>query len=142
VKVRGNQIDTYVHVLTSGDPVLLTGKVSFPRRDDDAPEDAEEGPREPTLFLNEAVPLIDAVKADTRGVSIRVRTERASERDLESIAQLLGTNRGECPVSLVLALPDGAEAVLALGKGHRVEVGDALLGGLERIFGEQVAELR
>jgi DNA polymerase-3 subunit alpha len=142
VKVRGNQIDTYAHVLTSGDPVLVTGKVSFPRRDDDAPEEADEGPREPTLFLNEAVPLIDAVKADTRGVAIRLRTEKTTGADLRQMAQLLGTSKGECPVSLVLALPDGAEAVLALGKAHKVEVGDPLLGGLERIFGEQVAELR
>jgi DNA polymerase-3 subunit alpha len=142
VKVRGSQIDTYAAVLTSGDPVLVTGKVSFPRRDDDAPEEAEDGPREPTLFLNEAVPLIDAVRADTRGVAIRLFTDRTTEDDLQRVAQLLSGGRGECPVSIVLALPDGAEAVLALGKSHKVEVTDALLGGLERIFGEQVAELR
>jgi hypothetical protein len=58
------------------------------------------------------------------------------------MAQVIGASKGECPVSLVLTMADGAEAVLSLGKGHRVEVGDALLGGLERIFGEQVAELR
>ena len=141
VKVRGNQIDTYAHVLTSGDPVLITGKVSFPRRDDDAPEDVEDGPREPTLFLNDAVPLVDAVKVDTRGMAIRLRTDKTSEADLKQMAQVLGNAKGDCPVSLIFALPDGAEAVLAL-KAHRVEVGDAVLSGLERIFGEQVAELR
>jgi hypothetical protein len=36
----------------------------------------------------------------------------------------------------------GAEAVLSLGDSWRVDVGDALLSGIERIFGEQVAELR
>jgi len=40
------------------------------------------------------------------------------------------------------ALPDGAEAILGLGKGFRVEVSDPVLAGLERVFGEQVAELR
>jgi hypothetical protein len=39
-------------------------------------------------------------------------------------------------------LPDGAEVVLALGKDFRVDVGDPVLAGLERVFGEQVAELR
>jgi len=39
-------------------------------------------------------------------------------------------------------MPDGAEVVLGLGREHKVEVGDALLGGLERVFGEQVAELQ
>jgi hypothetical protein len=37
---------------------------------------------------------------------------------------------------------DGAEVVMQLGKDFRVEVGDPLLAGLERVFGEQVAELR
>ena len=37
---------------------------------------------------------------------------------------------------------DGAEAVLSLGKSFRVEVSDDVLSGLEKIFGEQVAELR
>jgi DNA polymerase-3 subunit alpha len=50
-KVRANQIDTYAAILTAGEPVLVTGKVSFPFRDADA-EEVEEGPREPTLFLN------------------------------------------------------------------------------------------
>jgi DNA polymerase III subunit alpha len=141
VKVRGNQIDSYAHVLTSGDPVLVTGKVSFPRRDEDAEPDVDEGPREPTVFLNEAVPLIDAVKADTRGVAIRLRTDKTTEADLRQMASLFASSTGECPVSIIFALPGGAEAVLAV-KGQRVEVGDPLLGGLERIFGAQVAELR
>jgi hypothetical protein len=29
-----------------------------------------------------------------------------------------------------------------LGEAWRVEVGDALLSGIERVFGEQLAELR
>jgi hypothetical protein len=32
--------------------------------------------------------------------------------------------------------------MLTLGDAWRVDVGDPLLAGLERIFGEQVAELR
>ena len=43
-------------------------------------------------------------------------------------------------MTLVLTLESGAEATLAL-REHRVEVGDALLSGLERVFGEQVAEI-
>jgi hypothetical protein len=50
--------------------------------------------------------------------------------------------KGNCPVALYVAFPDGAEAVLTLGETWRVDVGDTLLSGIERIFGEQVAELR
>jgi DNA polymerase III subunit alpha len=139
VKVRGNQIDAFAHVLKAGEPVLLTGKVSFPFREGDAEE--EEGPREPTLLLNEAERLADCVKKDTRQIIIRLGTEKLTEHDLTRMASALGARPGDCPVTVALSLGDGAEAVLALGRRFRVEVGDEVLSGLERIFGEQVAEL-
>jgi DNA polymerase-3 subunit alpha len=142
VKVRGNSIDTYAHVLTSGEPVIVTGKVSFPRRDEDAAEDQDEGTREPTIFLNEAHLLVDAVKAETKEIAIRVDARIADEAALEKMAGVLGQSKGACPVKLHVTLNDGAEAVLLLGKEYRVEVTDPLLAGLEKIFGQQVAELR
>jgi DNA polymerase-3 subunit alpha len=141
VKVRANQIDTYAPVLTAGEPVLVTGKVSFPFREADA-EQEDEGPREPTLFLNEAVRLADSVRKDTKQVQIRLREDKTSEEQLRKMGEVLARSSGSCPVTLVLALKDGAEAVLGLGKTYRVEVADEVLSGLERVFGEQVAELR
>jgi DNA polymerase III subunit alpha len=140
-KVRANQIDAYAPVLTSGDPVLVTGKVSFPRRDDES-ESEEEGPREPTLFLNEAVRLADSVKNDTKQIHIRLSAESTRTEHLEKMAGVLARSQGQCPVTLVLAMADGAEAVLSLGKTWRIEPSDDVLSGLEKIFGEQVAELR
>jgi DNA polymerase-3 subunit alpha len=67
--------------------------------------------------------------------------ERTVKRDLETLRDLLRASPGSCPVELVLALPDGAEAVLDLD-GTRITPTDALLGGLERAFGGSVAELR
>ena len=58
------------------------------------------------------------------------------------MADVLGRSEGTCPVTLVPTMNDGAEAILALGKAFRVEVSDEVLSGLEKIFGEQVAELR
>ncbi len=140
-KVRQNHIDTYAPILTSGEPVLVSGKVSFPFRGDDAPEE-EEGPREPTLFLNEAVRLSDAVKADTTQLAIKLRESKVDDVVLRKMADVLAKASGNCPVTLTLLLESGAEAVLGLGKKYRVEIGDEVLGGLERVFGEQVAELR
>jgi DNA polymerase-3 subunit alpha len=144
VKVRGSQIETYAAVLAKGEPVLVTGKVSFPRRDEDAPggEEEPEGAREATILLNEAVVLSDAVRAGTRGMAIRLDATKTSKEDLAHMAEVLGEARGSCPVTLSLSLPDGAEVVLVLGKDFRVDVGDPVLAGLERVFGEQVAELR
>ena len=141
VKLRSSAIDTYAHVITSGEPIVVSGKVSFPRKDDDAPDD-DDAPREATLFFNEAVPLSDVVRKDTRLVQIRVKEGRAGERELTRMADVLSGSPGDTPVSVILQLHDGAEAVLACGKRFRVEVGDTVLSGLERIFGEQVAELR
>jgi DNA polymerase-3 subunit alpha len=140
VKMRAREIDQYAAVLTSGEPVLVEGKVSFPQRADE--EEEPEGSREPTIMLNNVKPLSEAVRADTRSIAIRVRAERTRPADMTSLAKVLGAAKGSCPVALYVGFQDGAEAVLTLGEGWRVDVGDALLSGIERIFGEQVAELR
>ncbi|HEX7601605.1 MAG TPA: DNA polymerase III subunit alpha, partial [Polyangiaceae bacterium] len=142
VKVRGNQIETYAHVLTAGEPILVTGKVSFPRRDEDAPDEDTDVPREPTILLNDVVLLADAVARDTRQLVLRLSASQVQRGQLEKVRDVLRSARGECPVSLYLTLPDGAEALFSFGSEFRVEVGDPVLSGLERIFGAQVAELR
>ncbi len=143
VKVRGNQIESFAHVLTSGEPILVTGKVSFPRRDEDAPEEDAEVPREATILLNEAVLLSDAVARDTRQIVLRLKESELSfksERRVERMRDVLRAAKGDCPVQLWVTLDGGAEALFSLP--DRVAVGDVLLSGLERIFGAQVAELR
>ena len=49
---------------------------------------------------------------------------------------------GDTRVDVTLVLSDGSEATLALSRDYRVEVGDPLLSGLERLFGSGAAELR
>jgi DNA polymerase-3 subunit alpha len=143
VKVRAREIEQFAHILTSGEPVLVEGKVSFPQRDGEDEGDAE-GTREPTILLNSVKPLADAVREGTRSIAIRMRAERTRPADLASLARVLSGAKGSgsCPVALYLSFESGAEAVLTLAESWRVDVGDALLSGIERIFGEQVAELR
>ncbi|MGO9835562.1 MAG: DNA polymerase III subunit alpha [Polyangiaceae bacterium] len=141
VKMRQKEIDRFAHTLATGDPVLVTGKVSFPQRSDD-PDDDPDAPREPTILLSEIKPLAEAIRADTRSVAIRVSAERTRAADLASLARVLSEAKGNCPVALYLGFDGGAEAVLTLGSKWGVEVGDTLLAAIERIFGEQVAELR
>jgi DNA polymerase-3 subunit alpha len=133
-KVRGDRIDTYAHLLTSGEPVLLSGKVSYPITDE-----PEEEP-EPTLLVDSVELLADAALKNTRAVSIRLSARRTARRDIEALRDLLQASPGPCPVELVLEL-EGAEAVLELD-GTRITPTDAFLGGLERMFGGSVAELR
>ncbi|HLK35210.1 MAG TPA: DNA polymerase III subunit alpha, partial [Polyangiaceae bacterium] len=141
VKLRAREIEQFAHLLAAGEPVLVNGKVSFPQRADDADDDAE-GPREPTILLTEVRALADAVRADTRSIAIKVRAERTRAADLASLAAVLAGARGTCPVALHVSFEGGAEAVLSLSDEWRVDVGDVLLSGIERVFGAQVAELR
>jgi DNA polymerase III subunit alpha len=141
VKMRAREIDQYAHLLLGGKPVLVEGKVSFPQRSEEE-ADEPEGPREPTILLYAVKPLADAVRADVRAIAIRVQADRARASELAGLARVLASAKGACPVAIHVGFADGAEAVLALGESWRVEVSDALLSGIERVFGEQVAELR
>ncbi|WP_437737956.1 DNA polymerase III subunit alpha [Sorangium sp. So ce1335] len=141
VKVREKQIEAYGELLNRGEPVLISGKVSFPMVDEGA-EEAESAPREPTLLLDEVQPLSDAILAQTRSVAITLKSRSARREHIDRLGALLRASPGVCPVQLVIQLDDGAEAVLALGRDLRVEPNDAMLGRLEKLFGEKVAELR
>jgi DNA polymerase-3 subunit alpha len=134
-KVRGDRIDTYSHLLTGGDPVLLTGKVSFPMTEEPDEE------REATLLVDSVELLSDAALKATRSVTIKLDADRTARRDFEALKVLIQASPGPCPVELVLSLGEGTEAVLDL-EGTRVTPNDTFLGGLERMFGTTVAELR
>jgi DNA polymerase-3 subunit alpha len=134
-KLRGDRIETYAHLLTGPEPVIVSGKVSFPMTEE--PDDE----REPTLLVDQVELLSDAALKATRAMTIRLDAERTVRKDLLALKELLERSPGSCPVELVLALGEGAEAVLDL-EGARVAPSDTLLGGLERVFGVRVAELR
>ena len=134
-KLRGDRIDTYGPILNSNEPVLVTGKLSFPISD--TPSDEVE----PTLLVDEAVPLADAVRSSTRSIRVKLSAERHGGSQFERLRQLLLENAGGCPVELLLDLPDGAVAHLAVDE-LRVEPSEQVLSGLERLFGGCVAELR
>jgi DNA polymerase-3 subunit alpha len=134
-KVRGDRIDSFSHLLQGAEPVLVSGKVSFPFTED--PEEE----RVPTLLVDGVELLSDAALRATRAISIRLDAERTHRGDLEKLKALLAASPGSCAVELVLDMKDGAQAVMDL-PGTRVTPDGILLGGLERTFGGPVAELR
>ncbi len=132
-KVRGDKIDQFAHLLTGGEPILARGKVSFPVTDDPDEE------KEPTLFVDSVEPLSEAVLTATQRVSIRLPIERVAQAQLVSLREALEDSPGEIPVEVNLALDSGAEALLLLPQ--RITPSDVVLGQLERIFGDTVAQL-
>jgi DNA polymerase III subunit alpha len=139
VKVREKQIETYEQVLTSKEPVLVAGKLSFPQVEEG--EEADAGPREPTLLLDEVVPLVDAIRAETRGVHLKLSSQRHRPEQMRELRVALEESSGSCPVQITVELEGGAEAVLAV-RELRVEPSDALLSRLEKLLGSRVVELR
>ncbi len=120
---------------------MVEAKVSFPLT---AEEDAEESDaaRRPTLFLESVQSLADAIQSEARAVSIRLAADRTRPDHLRALRDVLRSSPGTCSVSVVIELANGAEAVLAVGSSLKVAPSDAMLAGLERLFGANVAELR
>ncbi|MBI5531111.1 MAG: DNA polymerase III subunit alpha [Deltaproteobacteria bacterium] len=140
VRVKEQLIDAAAPVLTSGDPVVVSGTIRFPEREEGS-EDVE-APREPTLLLDKVALLASLVQAETKAVTIRLRSQETTAADVTTLGGVLRDAPGDCPVTLVLEMPTGAEVSLALSPELRVEAGDRLFSALERQFGRQVAELR
>jgi DNA polymerase III subunit alpha len=138
VKVRDRQINEFGHILTAAEPLIIAGKLSFPPTSDD--DDGDSGPREPTLFLNEASMVSAAICAETRSITINLSADSLREEQFKQLRDVLEKCPGRCPVSLVLTLGPDAEAILAL-PAFSVEPSDAMLAGLERVFGQKVAQL-
>jgi DNA polymerase-3 subunit alpha len=139
VKVRQQQIETYSEILVKGEPMLITGKVSFPQQDEGEENDA---PREPTLLLDEAVLLADAIRAETKHMKITVREQRAGREHIDRLREVLRQSPGACSVQLVIQLKDGCEADLSISREYRVEPSDVMLSRVEKLLGEKAVELR
>jgi DNA polymerase-3 subunit alpha len=133
-KVRGDKLDAFASVLTAGEPVIVTAKVSFPMTDEPSDE------KEPTLLIDEVVSLADEVTRMTRAISIPLKADEMAEPRLLALKQLLREAPGTCAVDLVVELPDGVRVTLALD-GMRVIPNAGILGGVERVFPGCMAEL-
>ncbi|MBI4951019.1 MAG: DNA polymerase III subunit alpha [Myxococcales bacterium] len=139
-KVRENRIQQFAPVLTSGEPVLVTGKVSFPIVDEG--EETGDAPREPTLQVDEVTLLSEAIRAETRSIAIRLQAATTERDKIGRLRRLCEEHKGRCPVQLLIETEDGAEVSLALAPELAVEPSDAMLSSLEKLFGAKVAELR
>ncbi|NUO48892.1 MAG: DNA polymerase III subunit alpha, partial [Polyangiaceae bacterium] len=138
VKVRERQIDAYETVLTSGEPVLVSGKLSYPFVEEG---EEEAGPREPTLLLDEVVLLTDTLRAEARTVLFKLSAARHGPASMERLRTILENSPGACAVILNIDLEGGAEATMTV-PSLKVEPTDALFGEVEKLLGGRVIELR
>jgi DNA polymerase-3 subunit alpha len=121
--------------LKSGQPILLTGRVKHEqdRNDESAAPEAK-------ILLEEATLLSDALYERTKAITVRLAVEAIDRTKLDSLRSMLEQFPGPCPVSLELT-SGGDWRVDIAETGVFVDPSDALLIGLERLFGTKVCEL-
>jgi len=121
--------------LQSGEPILLTGRVKHEQDRND-----ESGAPEAKLLLEEATLLSEALQERTTSITVRLAVETINRTKLDSLRSMLEQYPGPCPVTLELNSPGDWRVNLA-ETGLFVDPTDALLTGLERLFGTKVCEL-
>jgi len=139
VRVKEKEIENTAPILTSGEPVVVSGALRFKEQSED--EEADSGPREATLLLDKVETLSGLLQAETRSVLIRLKAQETRPEEVKKLGGVLRDLPGSCAVTLVFEMQTGAEVHMAL-PALRVEPGDRLLAALEKSFGRQVAELR
>lgn len=133
-KMKEDRIEAFSGLLKRGDPMLVSGKVSFP------PSDDEEAEREATLQVDAVEPLAEAIQKVTRALGVRLVAERIRGEDVSVLDGILGEFPGTCAVEVNLVFEDGAQVQILVDK-RRVGPNDDLLAALERKFGYDSVEL-
>jgi DNA polymerase-3 subunit alpha len=137
VIVRQRAVEQYREVLSGDLPLLISGVVRAEREGGD--DSGEQAP-EVKLLLDEATPLVQALRNKTRAVRVKVDVDRLDKRKLVELRRALEAHPGRCPVVVQLY---SIEWRVSLGSAKlMVEPSEAMLMSLERLFGEKVCELR
>ncbi|MET0386506.1 MAG: DNA polymerase III subunit alpha [Polyangiales bacterium] len=142
VIVRSRQVEACREALQSGLPLLFVGVVKAERDAQAAPmEEGAEVVPDMKLLLDSVAPLVQAFRAKTRAIRVRVHVDRVDKRKLVELRRALEAHPGTCPV--VVQLDSSADWRVTLGGGRlTVEPSEAMMMSLERLFGEKVCELR
>jgi GTP-binding protein len=104
-------------------------------------EGMEPQPPDMKLLLDSVTPLVQAFRAKTRAVRVRVHVDRIDKKKLVELRRALEAHPGTCPV--VVQLDSSADWRVMFPSGKlTVEPSEAMMMSLERLFGEKVCELR
>jgi DNA polymerase-3 subunit alpha len=132
--VSSTKLNDYREVLTSGEPLLVTGTV-------DAPFGEGETARERLRFTE--AKLLASIRAERSSLmELRLNADLVTDDQMAGLQKLLRLYPGPCKTRLHLEIPQRSETVLDLGEEFKVAAADELLAKLEQIFGDRVAVLR
>jgi DNA polymerase III subunit alpha len=119
-------------LLKSDEPILVTGTVQVNTRDEENPT-AE-------LIVEQVQSLKEVRDKRVKRLELRVRADLVTEDRLERLSGLAKEHAGATPLAVSIVLPGQAEALIG-STGLRVDVSDALIAAVDRLFGEKVVEL-
>jgi DNA polymerase-3 subunit alpha len=132
--VSSNKLNDFREVLTSGEPLLVTGTV-------DAPFGEGETARERLRFTE--AKLLASIRAERSSLmELRLNADLVTDDQMSGLQKLLRQYPGPCKTRLHLEIPQRSETILDLGDEFKVAAADELLAKLEQIFGDRVAVLR
>jgi hypothetical protein len=126
-------------VLTSGEPVLVSGQVQFEGERSAGGEDESEAQLTIKLLLLDVKPLASYFADKAKAVRVTLEVDSLADQMLLTLKRTLLGHPGTCPVQLELRGQDWR--VSLKGEGLYVAPSDLLMTQLERQFGRKVAEL-
>jgi len=124
--------DAWESLLKSDEPILVTGTVQVNTRDEENPT-AE-------LIVEQVQSLKEVRDKRVKRLELRVRADLVTEDRLERLSGLAKEHAGATPLAVSIVLPGEAEALIG-STGLKVDVSDALIAAVDRLFGEKVVEL-
>src|SRR5262245_39603872 len=124
--------ETWEPLLKSDEPILVTGTVQVNSRDEENPI-AE-------LIVEQVQSLKEVRDKRVKRLELRVRADLVTEDRLERLSGLAKEHAGATPLAVSIVLPGEAEALIG-STGLKVDVSDALIAAVDRLFGEKVVEL-
>jgi DNA polymerase-3 subunit alpha len=119
-------------LLTSDDPILVTGSVDANNRDEENPV--------VQLLVEDIQSLKQVREKRVKRLELRLQVDQATDANLSRLPGLVRQHPGPTPIAVAVLLPGEAEALIS-NTNLQVQVTDDLLESVNRLFGARVAEL-
>jgi DNA polymerase III alpha subunit len=140
VIVRPKFLENAREVLSSGEPVLVSGQVQFEgERNAQGGEDEEAAALTTKLLLTEVRLLSSYLATKAKAMRVSLELDKLADQALLTLKRTLLGHPGDIPVQLELRGPDFR--IQLKGEGLYVTPSDLLMLQLTRLFGGKVAEL-
>jgi DNA polymerase-3 subunit alpha len=124
--------EQWEHLLKSDDPLLITGTVQNPVRDD--------GQVVVEIIAEEIQSLREVREKRAKRMELRLRADMVTDEKLQKLKEIAAKHAGATPVAVSLVLPGEAEAIIG-GTQLKVAATEEFISAVDRLFGRRVVEL-